>query len=98
MRRLHALECERRARVVVVVDPVVELHLGFTLVARALAYGDSRVLRAYARDGRTMIASSGALLDQALVIASGRRKLAEFENHLLPKTTTSDVTLRSVPA
>jgi hypothetical protein len=65
---------------------------GFMVAARALAYGESRVLRAYARDGRTMIASSGALLDQALVIASDRRKLAAFENHLLPKTTTSPVT------
>lgn len=44
-------------------------------------------MRAYCRAGKVLVAPSGPLLDQALVIVSDRRKLAEFEAHLLPRAT-----------
>jgi hypothetical protein len=80
--------CSRGARGAVVT---------FMQVYKALVYGESRVLRCYARDGRVLIPSSTGghrrhthampLHDQALEIVSDKRKLAEFERHLLPKTT-----------
>lgn len=72
-------------------------HMSYMQVLRALMYGESRVLRCYARVGRVLIPSSTGghrrhthampLHDQALEIVSDKRKLAEFERHLLPKTT-----------
>lgn len=62
-------------------------------VARALAFGESVAMRGYCRVGRTLLtpAGSGWVFDEALVIVSDRRKLAEFENHLL-KTPKAPVT------
>lgn len=53
-------------------------------VARALTLQESRVLRCYARAGKVLVAPSGPLLEQALVLVGDVRKLAEFEAHLLP--------------
>lgn len=44
-------------------------------------------MRAYAAVGKVLIAPSGPLAEQALVIVSDKRKLAEFEAHLLPRAT-----------
>lgn len=63
----------------------------YVQVARALALGESRVLRAYCRAGKVLLPASGVLLEQALVIVEDRRKLAEFERHLLPRREAAPV-------
>ena len=72
----------------VVIDPPSDTR--YMRVAKAMALGESRAMRCYAKVGKVLIAhGSTALLDEALLIVSSRRKLAEFDAHLLPPKRVS---------